>query len=534
MTTHGDTFGRGRRGFGVGVSIPPDEYPDDYQSVIYKSFADGIDMSDAPEDVRQASAVLAVDMEVVNDRLVRSPGIIQLSDESPRSLLHIFQQASIDFNVELVAIDPPWLGYKGSGAWNWVNLGLAATLEPGWGAINYLGDLLFSNGVNASYSRAPAAAVVTNQTANIIARTFAQQFGRMFAGYYVVGGAGQGLGVKWNDTTGLIGGWGGAGAGAQLLLSDDTADHVVAIRALGFDLLAILCRNSLWAGYPTGRANRPADFRHRFGGVGCVSERTARVTYGGVTFLSDHGVVHYTVNDAPVISEKINADLLPLDLTSPSLYSGAYIPVRRRYMLTTPGGIFIYEFPIPEIARPGRWFKRAALVDNVVAFTNQAALVTWDSLVGSWDSLVGSWDLLSGGPSPANPFFTLGGLFGTEDPSVNTAFGQAMNPRWRTPQNLQEQVTDQITTVGWEIAYASVDAASIRLITPDKDSNFVKQSVKALPATGSLVRKRMMWANPPHTGMGLQQQIEVVSGHPEILRIRQLFIPAGPVIGSVS
>jgi hypothetical protein len=536
MTTRASTFGRGRPDFGIGISMPPDALPPEPQSAIYKSFRDGLDLSDAPEDVSAASAVFAVDMEIGrNDRILRAPGVGQITEEA-HSLYYTFQQASIDFNVELVAIDPPWLGYKGSAGWIWVNLALTATGNYQWVALNYLGDLLFSNGSNASYSRAPSASVVTNQTANIIARTFAQQFGRIFAGYYTVGGAAQALGVKWNDTTALIGGWGGTGAGSELLLSDDTADHVVAIRALGFDTLAILNRNSLWAGLPTGRSTRPADFRLRFGGVGCVNERTARVTPGGVTFLSDEGVVHYTVNDYDVISNKINPELIPIDFFNITKYSAAYIPGRRRYYLATPRGIYIYEFPVAELNRPGRWMKRSAIVDQVIAFAAQSAVVTWDSLVGSWDALVGAWDTLSGGPAPALPFFTLGGKFGQEDPALDAAFGQAMNPRWRTPQGLQEAVTDQITTVGWEVAYAAPNAASINLVTSDSNNNFVNSVTKNLPSTGSsdVIRKKLMWApNGGQTGMGVQTQVEITSGRPEILRIRQLFIPSGPATVSV-
>lgn len=541
MTTWGEKLDRRHPKAGRGIMpLPVPIEALEPQSKIFASFVKGLDMSDAPERVQLHHAVYAVDMEVTrNDRLQRSPGILEIGDVAPRSLIYTFQQASIDYIVELVAIDPPWLGYKGSGAWNFVNLGLTATGLTGWVALNYLGDLLFSNGVDASYSRAPGAIVVTNQTANIIARTFAQQFGRIFAGYWTAAGAARALGIKWNDTTGLLGGWAGAGSGNEFLINPDgSADYVVAIRALGFDLLAICNRNSLWAGYPTGRAARPADFRFRFGGVGCVAERTCRVTPGGVTFLSEEGVVNYNVNSAGVISHEINSEILPLDFNDLGAYSGSYVPTKRRYYLNTPIGVYIYEFPIVTsegvVTREARWFKRSTLIDLVLGFSEQSALTPWDALVGTWDAQAGAWDNLGLGNAfgPAIPYFIQGSKYGKEDPSIFTAFGVALTPKWRTPQALQEMITSQVTTLGWEISYVAATQAEIRLMTPSPDGDSWNTVTKVLPATGGQIKRKVFWNQ--QFGMGVQTQVEVVSGSPEILHMRQFFQHDSPVVAATA
>jgi hypothetical protein len=531
MTTFGDIMGRRRAHFGKDLPFEADALPVEPISAIFNPPTGGLDLSDAPEDIKPTGATLLLDMEVSRaDRLIRAPGILQTHNE-PQSLQYIFQQASLDYQVELVVIAPPWLGYKGAGAFSWVNLGLANTGLYGWAGMTYLGILLVSNGVDASYSRAAGAAVVTNESANVIARTFAQQFGRKFAGHFTSAGQTYSLGIKWDDTSGTIGGWGGAGSGSELLLApDQDADFIVAVRALGYDVLAIVNRNSLFAGYPTGRDNRPADFRFRFGGVGGVHERNVRVTPAGVTFLSDAGVMNYNVNSIELISHQINAELLPLDYNNLPKYTAAYIHQSRRYYLATPNSLYIYEFPLPEFNIPGRWFKRSAVIQSIFSFSDQSASVTWDALVGSWDAQVQSWDTLGtpGWASPASVYFTTGTRLGKEDSALATWFGFNQTPKWRTPQMYRERTTDQSTTLGWEIIYSSQAASTIRMLTPDYNSDFNNSVDQVLPSTAGVVRRKILWAQ--QSGMGVMTQLEIIDGAPEILRIRQIIDPGGQVV----
>lgn len=527
----GEQLARRRPQFGQGMNYGPVQPVQlDSQSVVYPSFRLGLDTSDAPENLDLDRAVAALDMEVTpNNRLIRAPGILQVSDETPRLLKYMFEQPSLDYVVELVAIDPPWLGYRDAGGFHWVDLGISATGMIGWAALSYLGDLLFSNGVDATYTRAPGAAVITDISAEVIARTFAEQFGRIFAGAYVDAGQTQALGIKWNDTSGLVDGWSGTGAGDEFLLSPDGgADQIVALRSLGFDLLAILMRNSLWAGYPTGRDTRPADFRFRIGGVGCVSERTARVTPGGATLLSDEGVVNYNVNEANVISGQINSELLPLDYTRIDQYLAAYQQRGKRYALATPFALYIYDFPVPELKIPGRWFKRAAVVNSIVSYTDQSALVTWDELIGTWLEQSLAWDQIgtSSFSSPPSLYFGKNTLLGKESAMETAWFGTPLAPLWMTPQSLRERTTDQTTTVGWEIIYSSGAVSTVRLSTPDDQGDFTNSVDQVLPSTNGVAKKKMLWNT--QTGQGVQAQIEIIDGSPEILRLRQIVQLSGP------
>lgn len=530
MSTIGDNLGQGGRpALGVGFSVAPEQQVQ-LEYLTYPEFHEGIDLSEAPEEIKDGAAVDALDMELSNaDRLIRSPGIVEISDSAPRSLLYMFEQSSVDYETELVAIDPPYLGYTGTGVFTWVDLTLAATQSFGWNALSYLGYLLFSNGADASYSRASNAAVVTNQTANVIAKTMATAFGRKFAGHYTSGGSTFANGIKWDDTTATIGGWTGAGSGSELLIPDTgSADYIVALRPLGYDLLAVLLRKSLWLGHRSGVSNHPANFRFRKGGVGCVHERTVAIGPDGVIFLSDDGVVNFTANSADIISGQINAELIPLDYGSLGSYTGVYQALGRRYYLMTPDVLWIYEFPIAEINRPGRWYKRSAQVDNMVSFTDQAGLITWDQLIGDWSAQTQPWNQI-GRPSfgaPAPVYFGRAGLLGKEDATLFANFGTSLQPRWRTQQLNKGQTSDQIVTHGFEIEYAADASAVVVFKTMDKDEAFTNSITRTLPSTSGAVRRRTFWGIS--TGVGVQVQMEVTSGSPRIARVRQIVERVGP------
>jgi hypothetical protein len=522
-----------------GYSTPPQQLATlEPEEIVYDSFAQGIVLADSPDDVKPGCAVYAIDMEVTRaDRLIRGPGVTLLEDATPRSLLYTFEQASLDYTTELVTIDPPWLGYKGPLAYTWVNLGIGATGNFGWTARNIAGTLLFSNGFDKTYTRAPLAAVVTDRSAQVVARTFALAFGRTFAGGYMTSpGLGfQALGLRWASSTDPIADWTGTNSGFELLLADQSdADRIVALHTIGWDVLGILCRKSLWVGVPTGVARRPADFRTRFQGSGCASRDTVESTPQGVTFLSDEGVASFNVNQFEIISGAINAELLPIDYLQLSRYKSAYQAVGQRYILCTPSCTWVYEFPIPAVGRPGRWFKRSGIFDGAVTWAEQSGVVSWDQVVGSWDSQTLTWDQMVQNQSdvPSRLYLISGTKLGREDYASFTNFGTPLTPVWRTPQQARRRTTGQITTTGFEIVYSSTSESQIHLRVASYDGLFTKTLTKTLPSTGGAVVRKMLWANL--TGMGLQAQIEIASGSPEIARLMQIVQSSGPVIGSLS
>lgn len=490
----------------------------------------GLDLSDAPEDVNGASATFALDMEVTrNDRLIRSPGIILVEDVSPRSLKYIMQQSSIDYNAELVVIDPPYIGRKTTGAFAFTNVGIGANSVFGWARVNVLGTLLASNGVDYSFTHDTGGTVITDVTAQIIARGFAAAFGRVFAIGYLTGGNYQALGVYWNAASGAIDDWSGLGSGAEFLIGNSPgADKLVAIAPIGFDYLGILGRNSLWVGTKTLQSDRPADFAERFQDVGCVARNTAVSTPYGVTFLSDDGVVNFTPNSADIISGQINPELVPLDYANLSKYSAVYQPQGRRYILVSPSCVWIYEYPIKDV-RDGRWFKRSAVVDGAVMFTNQSGALTWEDIVAGWDAQGDSWNALalSQADTPGQLYFTQGSKFGREDPSVFDNLGTTLGPVWRTLYATKIRETDIYDTVGFEIEYASYAASAILLKTTDTDGEFLNEVALSLPGTSGKIKR---YSVPSlSSGQGVVVQIEIVSGNPEILHVRQVVQSAGPV-----
>ena len=531
----GDRLGRGARPeLGTGYSIAPEDVPD-AQSVVYSGFNSGLVLSDSAENVPQDAAIQAIDMEVDRKgRLIRSPGLSLLEDVNPKKLRYIFEQASLDYATELVAFDAPNWGYKAAGNFNWFNIGVPAPGPTGWAAANYAGTLIASNGLDKTYARQPNGVVLENITAQIIARTLAVQFGRLFGGYYTEAGVPQSLGLKWNAASGDYNDFAGIGAGSELLLSDvGESDKLVALLPMGLDALAILNRKSLWAGYATDNYLRPADPRIRVTGLGCVSAETARATPIGTTFLSDEGVAVFDLANAEIISNDINSELLPLDYTRISSYKAIFLPQGRRYILLTPFCTWIYEFA--HQGRKARWFRRSFIGDNAIVWSTQTGGYTWDMMVGDWDHQTATWDslALTQSDAPAQPHFIVGGKLGKESRASFDNFGVALTPVWQTPQSDKVVITDMYTTLGYEISYASFADAQIRIISTDYNDDIQPAGgvLKTLPSTGGQARKRMIWNQT--TGMGVRAHIAVVSGDPAISRIRQLVMPAGPVITSI-
>lgn len=529
MSTIGNNLGAdGRPQLGSGYSMPPLEAPKE-SSLIIDSFRGGIDTSDSAEDIRPDAASEALDVEVAkNDALRRVPGILETEDLTPREMRYLFEQAGLDFAAELVAIDPPYLCAKGTGAMICTDLSLAATGDFGWRAISVADKLLFSNAFDATYTRAFGVAAVTDISAEIIAYTFAQVFGRVFAGgVQVAAGAYQALGIAWSSSADPIEDWTGAGAGAELLIADQArADKIVALRSIGFDMLGIMNRYSLWAGYPTGDADRPAEFRPRVMSVGCVAEPTAVTTPMGIIMLSDDGVIVYDTNEAKLLSKEINLDL-QIDYTQLSRYRATYDPRHQRYMLATPFEIWCYDLPRQGMA--GRWWRRSAVVHNLIPFAEQAGALFWDQVVGTWAEQTRQWVEMTQSQfdAPGIMRYALDTKLGIEDESTFSNFGTVLTPQWNGLYAVKDRSTQQQHTLGYELQYSALENASITLQGTDSEGNLDGGSVtKTLPSTNGAVKRVMIWKQ--FTGMNVALRIVINSGAPLIKRVRQMVQPTGP------
>lgn len=533
MSTYGDKLGRDGLMVGVGISVQPGTEPEP-QDVIYNDFRAGVILSDSPEDIPGNSAQDAIDMEVSrSDALRRAPGSLLLVDVDPRSPRWLFEHAAVDYSAELVIIDPPYLGYRSTGAFIFANLALAATSSFGWNVVNVAGELIFSNGLDATYQRSPAAAVVVDLSADIIAQTFATSFGRVFAAAYMDSVSGfQGLGIAWNADNGDPADWAGTGSGAELLLSNNPeADRIVALRPIGFDVLGILTRRAVWFGYPTNQANRPADFRVRFPGLGCVAEATAVVTPHGIVYLSDDGVCLLDVNNLGVISEQINALLLPIDYLNISKYKGVYSSSGQRYVLQTSTQTFVYEFPREGV--PGRWFVRSIIPDTMSSYIDQTGNVYWYEVQGTWAAQSLTWaEMIIGNENVETELlYAKGTRISRSTHEEVTYDGTAQTPYWTTPQRL-EKVSDQATTLGFEVEYVTEEAATVEVATADVNGAILNTATVTLP-NSSGIRKTGIF--PFHeTGKGAAVRFTVLTGSPLLYRARQIVMPGGPTLESLA
>jgi hypothetical protein len=533
MSTWGDKLrSTVRPNLGVGVPVPPGSEPKP-ESIIHNDWRQGLVTYESPEDVPNNGAVDLQDVESLDtDALIRAPGIAEVEDVSPRVLDWIFEHASINFATALIAIDPPFLGVKTTALFVFTDEGLDDTGEGAWHVVNVAGFLLFSNGITASYIRDWDTEVITDVTAEIIAKTFGNAFGRTFAGAWTdpVDGL-QALGIRWNASNADPADWSGIGSGDELLISNQPeADRIVALRPIGFDVLAILGRRNLWLGYETGEADRPADFRIRFPGVGCVWERTAVITPDGIIFLSDDGVRLFNINETKILSGAINDRLLPLDYLNLDQYYAVYNPQVSAYQLYTPTGVFIYQLPL-EIEgfrpRPGRWYFRSYVGNSAVIFNPQSNNLFWSSVLGQWIEQLLTWAEMSIGEDLAPPvvYNGQGSLLGVENYGTENYFDDPQEPFWKARQ-ANDRTTELVITQAVEIEYESGAASEISIEVQDEDGNDVAGITKTLPSSSNKRISRMIWFTVTGTGTGFK--LNITDGTPEVFRIRHVFDGAAP------
>jgi hypothetical protein len=458
------------------------------------------------------------DMEITrNGRLIRAPGttsIETLSRIPERAVLHAgFAKAS-----ELVFVDPPYVGIKYSGATTWYDVGIP---QADYAFANYGGVLLMSGGVGGLYSRLPRQAGVTLVAGAQPAKTIALFAARVVLGGTYIGGVFEPMGLAWSDAESDFTGWNtGAGAGFEILISDQQySDRIVALRPLGFDTLAILTRRSLWIGRPTGDRDRPIDPKPRLEGVGCVVETAVASTEFGVVLLSDDGVRLFDLNGAQVISEQINADILPIDESQLGMYRIGYNPASKRLYLHTPTNIWVMDL----LKR--RWYQWSTRHDMSVVFPVQTAPPTWDSMVGlTWDQVAGAWDDQLGSERGMPSYFVTGTELVKEDSAATQALGVLLLPNYQSPIRLLDQAQGLLQAQKVELIHEAVGTVTIQL--PGINGQFED------------VRTVVLGAGPhsripifSHTGIGLGLGVRYEAGSdPRVRRAVVYAAPAGEAL----
>lgn len=422
------TGGRNLNRFQSGnYSLQDADIPED-QWIKYKDFSGGYDSMLARESIGANESPSCLNMMVSDkNRLVRLPGTT-LFETLDQAATQVALHASLSNRSELVFFAAPYFGYKSSGLTTWFDAGLSASGPFGYA--NYGGTFIFSNGIKV-YGREPDQEDLTelDKTKAVVAHTYASFAGRIFGGHAIIAGNMEPMGIAWNGSDADALDHSGPDSGFELLIDEmSSADRIMKLVPMGLDFMAILCRKSIWLGRRTGISARPSDFQTRVAGVGNISATTAHPTEKGVLFLSDDGVRLFDGNNAPVVSTKINGDLLPLDIDNLDKYSASFNPFTKLYYLHTPTNTWIYELS------HDRWFKSSLITRGGVVFPTQFARKRWSDLVGTWAMQTGTWADFA--PYEGNDinqlFLSSDGLrIDSEDMDSENYFGVAMeSPEW--------------------------------------------------------------------------------------------------------
>lgn len=525
--THGDKFGKGYGDYGKGYRV--DKQPESLVAR-YKDFSGGYFAADSDEDAPVNTTPGGTDVEVTRrDRVIRAPGSIAMEALAGRSPEQVAIHAGLGFRSELILFDLPFIGIKREGATTWVNVGLV----PGDPVTNmyfwatFGDDLIFSNGAQHVYKHTYGTDTVEVIDAVPLGYTFAVFAGRLWVGGGIIDGNFEPLGVLWSGVNGYDDQDIDNGAGSELMIQDTgLGDRLVALRPMGFDYMAMLMRRSIWVARRVDDLFRPADFVTRVTGKGCVHERTARTTFGGVIYLSDEGVEIFDGNDSIHMSEQIDSELLPLDYANIHKYSSAFNPQTQRYFLGVPGkGTYVLD-----VMRK-RWYKRTQLIIDVVPFAAQFHSVTWAELVGAWDAQIATWQGFAPREVDVPDMVFLGQKVDTtyhlekENQASITYFDRAQVPLWICPVTEQERDIGLITTQELRFTYVGAGTLGYQLRNNDGDLAHVDQAV--LPVQATPKTKKMTGL---YTGKGVGLAIEM-GGSLELVRAEVDFRLRGKRIG---
>lgn len=507
MARIGDILGRvGRHNVGQGIQLDPDALPKRVP-ITFKTFKGGLNLSDGPFDLGDGYSAELRDFAISDDDRLVPAKPMQTVFTSTRVPRWLFQRATLSGDTDLIALDEPWLGVRLGAAANfsWTNAGIGVGQD--WAALSVGGYLYITDATSNQSWRIDAAGAALNVSANFAANAIALAFGRIFIGSYRNGANVEALGVKWNATTATLHDFAGTNAGGELLLSDTgEGDKIVAMHSIGFDVLGILNRKSLWAGYKTGIPKRPADFRPRFQGLGCVAQATVAATPGGVTFLSDDGVVNYNVNSAEVISGNINKRLLPIAYNDLYDYKAAYVVRNQEYWLTTPTNTWVYEFPTQ--TRPGRWRERSVVL-NTIATVKETWTATGDVphvIVGTKGAAVGAEVL---------------------NPAAYEDFGLGMGRLWQSHSPPMPGDTVKVAIHAIELEYSAVNTSIPSIWARDTDQNWGIYLARSVPATAGALRQKLFRSRWTGHGAAIQLQDSISAPTYQISRITLFVAPVG-------
>lgn len=523
-------FGRGNGDYGEGVSTP--QLPK-FIPIKFNQFSAGFNVSDADQDVADASSPDALDMEVnKQDALVKAPGtlIYELLSvlKTPRQMA-LF--VSLSLEQELLLFDPPFIGIKKTlNPIDWISTPIAAAEVKPFFWTTFADTFIFANGNIAVYTHEMASGTVEVDPLIPNGASFAVSAARLLVGGAVIDGLRQPMTMAWSGINGYntFDFVNDLGSGFESLISDQSVgDEIIAVRPMGLDLIAVVCRNSIWIGRRTGDLDRPHDYQPRQTGTGAIAEPTVKTVLGGVIYLGAEGLEFFDGNKSTHISGPIDPDLLPIDYAQLKEYNSAYDPSTQRYMLFTPLATYVFDMV------RNRWYKRSLVALAGVPFAESLPPVAWADTIGSWAEQYESW-LTSVGENESLPKMTFLGVnsdavyaLHKESYPDYSNFGYVFVPRWQSRLIESPVASDLVTTDTISIRYK--EGGSLDLYLPDINGALAQVNqvpvVLAVSSSRNLKRRKSLW-----TGMQAGWKIEMLSGLTEISEVELRVHPRGPRI----
>lgn len=496
--------------------------------VVWKDFAGGIDLSDVRQDIEASTTPFAVDTIVTDrDRVRRGPGIETVEELAPHEPRQMAVHADLNNTAELVLFAPPYLGVKREGGVVWTDHGLAAGRPYDW--TNFGGSLIFGNRLGVTYARDPRSTSISAIPGAPSGAAYASFAGRVFVGNAILDGNTEPMGVAWSDSGSFYDSWDEErGAGAELLIDDLSAgDEILRMLTMGLDFMAIVCRRSLWVARRTGLAGRPADFQPRVAKVGAVGAGAVTLTPQGVSLLTVEGVRLFDGNTAPIISERINSEILPLDAERFEEYKLVFNHRFGHLMLLTPFATYTYDL------ERRRWFKRSVVLLDGAAFAEQYAATTWGQMVGSWSVQTARWGELTPEQADALDMYYLGEVegetrLGRESDEQTCAFGVPNTSLWQLPLVAKDNPQLLFLTEQVDVEYVGNGILGLR--QPNHLGDYVGVGVWNLPDTGGKPRTVALFLR--HLSKGLGAQLDFGQGCLEIARVVATVREQGPIVNA--
>lgn len=193
--------------------------------------------------------------------------------------------------------------------------------------------------------------------------------------------------TQWDPNTDIS-----AGSTPLLEAASDFADPITGL--FGFaSVMLILRERSLWTAQKRPVASNPFLFQAAFPFVGCDTPNSAVQKRNGIIWYDyrSNQVYDYTLGDRPrEVGDPVRNDIKP-KISNKETPIGSYNPITNEYILTIPGPSTTVTYAYVLNLNNGAWTERT--INNctcIYAFDNTTAALLIDELSGQIDELTGT------------------------------------------------------------------------------------------------------------------------------------------------